>query len=304
MDILLAAAVLPAAGLLWYVYKLDPIEKEPGKLLRSLLILGAVSCIPAIVLESLGTEVLLAGGNAVTVPDLLLENFIIVALSEELCKMFFLRLKTWRHPAFNYVFDGIVYAVFVSLGFAILENIGYVLEFGMATALVRAVTAIPGHAIFGVFMGCFYGLEKRASVQRQRWLQLVFAICSLVIPVLCHGFYDFCASIDGELFLGIFFLFLFLLVFVAARLAKWMSAQAHPIQATSDAVQVSYGHYNPYVDNSLDAQAGYSQPTYQGQPAYPGQPTYQGQPTYPQTGYPAGSVQGQQPPANQGPFGN
>ena len=229
MDLLMLMAVLPAAWLLYRVYKLDPVEKEPPRLLARLLLWGALSCFPAIVLEELGINVLMGGMGAYDIPSLLLENFVVIALSEELCKMLFLRWKTWKNPAFNYVFDGIVYAVFVSLGFAILENIGYVMEYGMGTALVRAVTAIPGHAIFGVFMGVFYGLEKRASLGCNPQWRTPCAVASLAVPVLCHGFYDFCASVEGELFLAIFFAFLLAMVVVAYRLVKYMANAAHPM---------------------------------------------------------------------------
>ena len=143
MDLLLLVAVLPAAWLLHYFYKLDPVEKEPVRLLARLLVWGAVACFPAVLLEELGINVLMGGAPGSDIGSLLFENFIVIALSEELCKMFFLRWKTWKSPEFNYVFDGIVYAVFVSLGFAILENIGYVMMYGMSTALLRTLTALP-----------------------------------------------------------------------------------------------------------------------------------------------------------------
>ena len=87
--------------------------------------------------------------------------FGVVAFSEEGAKYFLLKRRTWNSAAFNCQFDGVVYAVFVSLGFALWENISYVLMYGLSTALVRAVTAVPGHACFGVFMGVWYGLAKR-----------------------------------------------------------------------------------------------------------------------------------------------
>lgn len=230
LDLLLIMAVLPAAWLLIKVHQYDPVEKEPPGLLAGLLVLGGLACIPAIALESIGADALLRGGTAYTVGELLVENFIIVALSEELCKWIFLRLRTWRSPHFNYMFDGIVYAVFVSLGFAIFENIGYVYQFGMETAFVRAFTAIPGHAVFGVFMGCFYGLEKRASVEGKESQRLAFAVCSLAVPVVCHGFYDFCASFQSVESTVAFYGFLVLVVVLAVRLVKQMSHAAHPIE--------------------------------------------------------------------------
>lgn len=289
MDFLLTAAVVPAAILLWYVYKADPVEKEPTGLLARLLGLGALSCIPAIALETFGMNVLMGGQEASTLPQLLLENFIVIALSEELCKFFVLRLKTWRHPAFDYVFDGVVYGVFVSLGFAILENIGYVLEFGMATALVRAFTAIPGHAIFGVFMGCFYGLARREEQLGQHGRKLLYLVAAVAVPVFCHGLYDFAASVDSPAATMLFFGFLIAIMFVAMQLVKHLSRFAHPVHSVPAAVgqQQVFGVYNPTIDNSLDGGA----PTYMGTSQYGGgSPTYtdqavQGYPQQPATGY-------------------
>ena len=249
MDTLLVVAIVPAAMLLWYVYKLDPVEKEPGRLLARLLGYGALACFPAVALEMLGTDVLLGGGEAYSLPMIALENFVIVALSEEVCKFVFLRWKTWNHPAFDYVFDGIVYAVFVSLGFAILENIGYVYEYGMATGVVRAFTAIPGHAIFGVFMGCFYGLAKRAQMAGNQGQRAAFMAAALIVPIFCHGFYDFCASIDNEWADMVFFGFLFVLMLISMRLVKHMSLRAHPVHHSvfsQDPAQPLQSSQDPY----------------------------------------------------------
>ena len=157
-KIMIAAAVLPAMVLLIYVYRKDVTEKEPGNLLVNLLLLGALSTVFASITELLGQYVL----DSISFESETLKNailyFIVVALSEEGFKYLLLRYRTWKEPNFNCTFDGVVYAVFVSMGFAIIENIKYVFAYGLATALVRAVTAVPGHACFGVFMGVFYGL--------------------------------------------------------------------------------------------------------------------------------------------------
>ena len=78
---------------------------------------------------------------------------IFVGLIEEGSKFFFLYRFTWKDKAFNYRFDGIVYAVFVSLGFAALENVFYVFNYGTGVALQRALLTIPGHMSFAVYMG-------------------------------------------------------------------------------------------------------------------------------------------------------
>ena len=226
MDTLLALAVLPAAALLYYIYKKDPVEKEPVRLLMTLLGFGVLSTIPAIVLEQMGSVALLSGVPQNSLTFLFVENFLVVAVVEEACKFFFLRLKTWNNPAFDYLFDAIVYAVFVSLGFAIAENISYVVEYGFGTAIVRAFTAIPGHCIFAVFMGYFYGLAKLADVQGNTAAKTLYLALSILVPVACHGFYDFWASIDGEFALMVFFVFLIGMVFIGFQLVKSESIQA------------------------------------------------------------------------------
>ena len=145
--------------------------------------------------------------------------FGIVAFSEEGFKYLLLKNRTWCSPFFNCQFDGVVYAAFVSLGFALWENIGYVLRYGLATALARAVTAIPGHACFGVFMGVWYGVAKRqelagyeAASRRSRFLAVLF-------PALLHGLYDYIAIRQTEELSLIFVAFVAALFFVAHRLA-------------------------------------------------------------------------------------
>ena len=121
-----------------------------------------------------------------------------------------LRRRTWRLPDFDCQYDGVVYAVFVSLGFALWENISYVLHFGFSTALVRAVTAIPGHSCFGVFMGVFYGISKRYANAGLDQQAKRFRILAVLLPTLLHGAYDYIASTPtGNGYFIIFILILF-----------------------------------------------------------------------------------------------
>ena len=146
-----------------------------------------------------------------------------VAVSEEGIKYLLLRFKTWRSPEFNCTFDGVVYAVFLSLGFALWENIHYVLTYGMSTALARAVTAVPGHACFGVFMGTWYGLAKRASLRGKPGKSLALRILAFLIPTLLHGLYDFVAA-SRLLEMGwVFFPFVGGMFLVSYLLVKLMS---------------------------------------------------------------------------------
>ena len=223
-PILIAAAVIPAIVLLVKVEKADRLEKESRGLLLSLVVFGVI----ATAIASLGERIGIAVLESMFPEEGALFNgllyFGVVAFSEEGAKYVLLKRKTWNNPEFNCQFDGVVYSVFVSLGFALWENIGYVAMYGLSTALVRAVTAVPGHACFGVFMGAWYGMAKRresagdpagaASLRRR----------ALLVPALLHGFYDFTATYEN-VEMGLIFLVFVIAMFIAAnRLVKRMAA--------------------------------------------------------------------------------
>ena len=245
---LILAAVVPALLLLIQVYRADRLEKEPAAMLLGLVFWGMVATELAAVAEQGGILLLEklvkpeqssfwsfswgvmnpARAKVTNLHDLLL-NFVVVAVSEEGIKYLFLRFRTWKSPEFNCTFDGLVYAVFLSLGFALWENIRYALANGMATALARAVTAVPGHGCFGVFMGIWFGLAKRASLHGKKGKSLCFRILAVLIPVLLHGTYDYVASSEltrlGWLFLpfvACMFVVSYLLVRVMSRFDRYM----------------------------------------------------------------------------------
>ena len=117
------AAVIPALVLLKYVYDHDHLEKEPPAMLLKLIFLGVISTLMAMAGEWIGGTIL----DNILPPDnfvyRFLMFFIVVGISEELSKYIVLKRRTWNDPSFNCLFDGIIYAVFVSLGFALWENI-------------------------------------------------------------------------------------------------------------------------------------------------------------------------------------
>lgn len=219
MRFLVTLALLPAALVLMYIYKKDKLEREPMSLILKLVGLGAVSCLPAAGLEFAIGAVISAVGIRNPYFAAFLEAFVVAALCEELLKFLFLRLMTWKNPNFDFQFDAIVYAVSVSLGFAALENVLYVLQSGFSTGLLRAVTSIPGHAFFGVFMGYFYGFAKLSETQKRDSEKREYLALSLLVPILLHGTYDFIAfSMEiSELWMIPFFAFVVLMYVVGIR---------------------------------------------------------------------------------------
>ena len=234
--ILIAAAVVPAVFLMVKVYQADRLEKEPIGMLIGLLFLGIISTSLAGITEELGS-IALANlfPNGGLISDALL-YFIVVALSEEGFKYLLLKVRTWKSPHFNCQFDGVVYAVFVSLGFALWENIAYVLRFGFGTAVARAVTAVPGHACFGVFMGVWYGVAKRYELAGYMEESAHARKMALWIPILLHGVYDFTASMQNDIMSIIFLIFVGWMFRTALKLVRKVSAEDSPLVQTN-------GHY-------------------------------------------------------------
>lgn len=219
-PILIAAAVIPAVFLLVHVYRADKLEKEPAPLLISLVLYGIAATFIALLLERFGSWLLGRYFPENSTPYNVLMYFGIVAFSEEGAKYFLLKRRTWNSAAFNCQFDGVVYAVFVSLGFALWENISYVLMYGLSTALVRAVTAVPGHACFGVFMGVYYGRAKRydndgdfVNAKRCRTM-------AVLMPALLHGAYDFIATMEDPNCEWVFLVFVLALFAVSLKLVR------------------------------------------------------------------------------------
>ena len=210
---LLLAALVPAAFLMVQVYRLDRIEKEPAGFLLKLVLFGALSGLAAGAIEGALTRLLdvTLGGSMLR---LVLENFLAVALVEEACKRWVVLKFAWRHPAFDYRFDAVVYCVFSALGFAALENILYVAEYGFAVAVSRALLSVPGHCFFAVYMGIYLGQAKMAE-RAMQWYYIElpdespgqYLRASLLVPTLLHGFWDFSLSVGGWLMTVLFYLF-------------------------------------------------------------------------------------------------
>ena len=192
--LLIALAIIPAVILLIYIYREDRLEKESPRLVIMCVVFGIISTFLAALTERLGMSLLSASLAENSVLARIILYFGIVAFSEEGFKYLVLRRLTWNNAEFNCKFDGVVYAVAVSLGFALWENIQYVISYGLSTALVRAVTAVPGHASFGVIMGAWYGLAKRKQAQGWDSASRLARVLAVVVPAIVHGAYDFIAT--------------------------------------------------------------------------------------------------------------
>lgn len=181
---MLSLALAPGCAIILYIYLKDKHEREPVSLLIVSFIYG---CISTLVTMSISYPInLLILTKEDDVVEQFFNAFFKVALIEEFSKFIFVRFVLYRNKNFNEPFDGIVYAVIVSMGFATVENIVYVFQYGFATGILRLFTAVPAHAAFGILMGYFLGKAKFTH-RRNFYLSLA----ALLIPTVFHGTYDY-----------------------------------------------------------------------------------------------------------------
>ena len=263
-PIVLTVAIIPTVVLMIFIYFQDNHEKEPISLLLKIFGLGVLSCIPVLIVEILGQlfNDLVFGGTKLMYYFSL--AFFCVAPTEEFFKFMAAYLLTWRNKHFNYKFDGIVYCLFGSMGFAAIENVKYLIEGGnelttvMVTGIGRALLAIPCHAMCGIFMGYFYGNAKylksygdRSGCRRNLFTGFAVAVC-------LHGFYDFCLFTGNVLFLILFVIFVIAAdVLTIIRIVKAKKENAKMYEAPK------YRQY--WVDaNPYQPYGGYAAPVYGG----------------------------------------
>lgn len=222
MELLLFfIAVLPVVVFMFLVYMGDKIEKEPIGLVFALLGMGILSTIPAIVVEFIGDSILSFLFSSIPILYNFFMYFGVVAVAEELFKFLMMFIITWKNKHFDYVYDGVIYAVSTSLGFALLENIGYVFSThfemgflgGLGTGISRAFLAVPLHTGVAIFMGYFYGKAKESMFQHKIGKCFMYISFSLLVPMLIHGMYDFLCS-AGNLFSIILFILFVLGMYV------------------------------------------------------------------------------------------
>lgn len=199
--LLLALAVAPGVAIAFFVWLRDKYEREPLKLSAICFGYGGLAILPAIALELLG-EGTFGKMNSGDVVSAAFHAFLVVGLSEELCKLVVLLLFAYRKRDFNEPFDGIVYAVMVSMGFATLENIIYVLEGGISTAILRMFLSVPAHASFAIIMGYFVGMAKFRGAE-----SLALIVTGLLAASVLHGFFDFFLFLDNTPLLALGALF-------------------------------------------------------------------------------------------------
>ena len=180
--LLFGIAVLPVVLLMIFIYRKDKYQQEPIKSLAKAFI-GGMIAIPLDIIIVTGIQYL-AGDSAIT-KTVFFSAFLEAGMPEEFSKFLIFMLFIWRDKNFDEYFDGIVYATFIGLGFACVENIQYVFSYGFQTGVVRALLSVPGHFLFGVLMGYFLSMAKFHPEKRGTYLLL-----GLLLAMLAHGLFD------------------------------------------------------------------------------------------------------------------
>lgn len=204
--LLILVSVLPVLIIGFFVY-INDREKESISLLLKLLSFGAMCSVPIIVVEAF-----LRLYFPISIGNSLFSNFfnilISIALVEEFFKYIVTYLVTYNHKDFCNLYDMIVYATFVSLGFALIENIFYIIDGGVGVGIMRALFSVPGHACYGVIMGYYLGLSKIYLLDGSGKEYKLFKFLSLFFPILMHTFYDFCLFSNSLLLLILFLVYI------------------------------------------------------------------------------------------------
>ena len=224
-ELLLGISILPSIVLGLYIYKNDKVEKEPKSLLIKLFLGGIVSVILTLMSTSLFTRIfpILDYENSTNLLSLFISVFIGIALIEEVSKYIMLKKISWKSNDFRYIYDGIVYAVFVSLGFATIENILYVLNGGISVGIMRAILSIPAHAFFGIMMGLYYGMAKKATFLNNNNEETKNKKLAILIPTILHGIFDFCLFAEIDILVLFYLVFVIFLYINSFRIVKKMS---------------------------------------------------------------------------------
>lgn len=177
MFILFSVALAPGLALFSFFYLRNQMATEPRKTLLQTFIYGAILTFPILFLQYVFEE-------EEVFTYAFIQNIFFSGLLEEFFKWLILVIVIYNHIEFDDPYDGVLYGVAISLGFASVENLLYLMSYGMDTALLRAILPVSSHALFGVVMGFYLGKAKFTNNRR------LFIVAALVVPLVLHILYN------------------------------------------------------------------------------------------------------------------
>ncbi|MBA7516214.1 Protease PrsW [subsurface metagenome] len=215
---LLIIALAPVIIIAFYVYYRDKYEKEPVRLLLKALGVGCLITIPVVFIERFIASQMPSLSHT---GEAFYNAFLVAGFTEELFKYLAFIIFIWNNKNFNEKFDGIIYAVFISIGFAGIENILYVFNHGEQTGYMRMIISVPAHALFGVTMGYYLGLAK--FYKKNRGLHI---LRSFIYPVVLHGVFDFILMLGNYRLMLVFIPYVIFLYIDGFRRMKNLSGRS------------------------------------------------------------------------------
>ena len=216
MIIILSVAIAPGLALFSYFYLRNQISSEPSRTLFHTFLYGAILTFPILFIQHV-FEV------EQIMQSFFIRNVLFTSMLEEFFKWFILVMAIYQHVEFDDPYDGILYGASISLGFATVENILYLLTYGLDTAFLRALMPVSSHAIFGVVMGYYLGRAKFAISGTSKPLLFV----ALLVPLGLHMMYNGILVIEGisMYFMIPFMLFLWWLCLTKVKKAHLLTIQ-------------------------------------------------------------------------------
>ena len=213
---LLLATILPSILIILFFVYSDKFIEPRGEIIK-VFIYGILITIPAYFLNTYISDFLY---NNTRVSEGLISSFLTAAPVEEGLKLSVLYYFVYKMKDFNEPIDGIVYGVTVSLGFATLENLYYVYLLAdyfettsMALAVIRSFSAVPAHAVFGIFMGYFF--MKYSFIKKGDNLFFAF-----IVPFVLHGCYNLFTTSNFFVSLGLILISWIIALRLFSRLKK------------------------------------------------------------------------------------
>lgn len=218
MFAVFSASLAPTLALMSFFYLKDKFEAEPLSAVMRAFLYGALLVFPIMFIQYAFT----AEGIG---QQTFIKSFLLTGLMEEFFKWFVLVYTVYRYNQFDTVYDGIVYGVSISLGFATIENLLYLVSYGVEYAIGRALFPVSSHALFGVVMGFYIGKAQILKTKKNRML-----FVGLTFPVLIHGLYDFILVTVQQNW--IYFLIPFMIILWMYGMKKVKQANQHPVKDT------------------------------------------------------------------------
>ena len=176
-QLVAALALLPSVLFLLWFLRAASHSPEPVRVVVSCYVAGCAA---------FGVAVVVLGVLDPVVSPLpsTLRMFLGVAPVEETLKLVAILLAAGLPARWGRMTSGLIYAVAVSLGFAAVENILAAERLGVETGMLRALTAVPGHALHGALVGIQLGRSHRARSA------VSGVLLGLLLAVLAHGLYN------------------------------------------------------------------------------------------------------------------